>query len=283
MPRLLLLLLLSAAACTTQPGPGGDNPIALAAVPGADAATAPPDPSTAWKQVDAVDISTGLKASVTTSAVCCDGQDPVDGSPARFFLALAAPGSTEGYVLYVDAEDHVVLAGQEEPGKYTIELYRSEEKALRAAGTVTLTVPATGLPTGPLLLWAGTRQPSSVNGVALPNKSEDGSIPTLRLDGPNDVPITEVNVRPISPQRPPDPEGRPPEGDLPPDPEGRPPEGDLPPDPEGRSPEGEPPPEAVAPEDLAVEPPTPPGDLPGAGGPASDEREPADQSPPDSE
>ncbi|MCP4873030.1 MAG: hypothetical protein GY898_30420 [Proteobacteria bacterium] len=264
MPRLLLLLLLSAA-CTTAQAPPGDNPLTAGGGGPVGDAPAPPETSTAWKQVGAVDIAAGLTATVATEAKCCnDKKDEVEGSPARFFLALASPGSSEGYALYLDSKGHTVFAGQEEPGKYSIELFRSVEPAGRSDGIVTHTVPASSLPTGPLLIWAGTRSASTVNGTDLPLRSPDGSIPTLRLDGPNDVVVEEI----ITPEgedgaQPPDPEGRPPEGDLPPDPEGRPPEGKLPPDPEGRPPEGEPPVDAIEPEDKSVDPPAPEGnDLP---------------------
>lgn len=259
MPRLLLLLLL--VACTTAQAPPGDDPIASADAPPPGDSPPPPETSTAWKQVGAVDIAGGLRATVATTATCCAGKDEVEGSPARFFLALAAPGSSEGYALYIDAKGAVVFAGQEAPGKYTVELYRSKGPAPRGDGLVTLEVPADSLPTGPLLIWAGTRNPSTVNTVELPVRAADGSIPTLRLDGPNDVAIDEVAV-PAGEDGslPPDPEGRPPEGQLPPDPEGRPPEGQLPADPEGRPPEGEPPVDAVQPEDASVDPPAPEGD-----------------------
>ncbi len=251
MLRSVLASLFLLAACTSQTGPSTTPPTAPEDDPVGGGVVTPRETSTAWKEGAAVDVAEGLTVTVRTSATCCvEGEVPADRSPARFFLALVASSGAEGYVLFLDRDDAVVLAGQDAPGSYTVELYRGEgdAKASRTGGVVTMTVPPSGLPTGPLLIWAGTRSSSTVGGTPLPVKAEDGSIPTIRLTGPNDVAAAGAPVtRGAEGQLPPDPEGRPPEGEPPGDveqPDFEPPTGagEAPPVDEDTPPPDEPPP-----------------------------------------
>lgn len=184
---LLAATALLVVACGTPevaPNPltvGDEGPAEQLATPTEGASAGPAAPE--WVEVAALALGKELLTTVETKANCCAGEEaPYRGSPARFYLGpqdMSASG--DGYLLWMDAEGHVVLSHQSDPGAYDQVVHRSEAAAPRVDGKVTLTIPASLLPSIPLYIWAGTRNPSTVLGTDLPISLEEGGIPALLL------------------------------------------------------------------------------------------------------
>jgi len=137
-----------------------------------------------WIKTDEIPLDGSLlEVAVQTSDTCCgEGKLRYEESPARFYLA-ADDGSLglNGFLLWLDQDDQVVLSRQTDPGLYTEEIYRSTEPARRAEGKVVLSCPSTLLSAGPMYIWSGSRSPSFVAGKLLPGNNPDGGIPAFLL------------------------------------------------------------------------------------------------------
>jgi len=137
-----------------------------------------------WVKVDEIPLDGPLlEVAVATSDTCCGkSKARYDESPARFYLA-SDDGSLglNGFLLWLDEDDQVVLSRQTEPGLYAEEIYRSTKPAGREDGKVQLSCPSTHLGAGPLYIWSGSRSPSFVAGKQLPDNNPDGGIPAFLL------------------------------------------------------------------------------------------------------
>lgn len=170
-----LILLSFLAACAAQPDPAG---LAVAGAPSPP--PAPGEPTVAFEDVVQLTGVATLEIVAPTTEKCCAGAADAT-SPVRLLLTTVEGGVRDGWLLYADAEDRPVLAGQTGPEAYGKILWTG------AAGTRTeaelrLTVPVEQLPAGVLRLWAGVPLDLQLAGRALPARLETGKVPAARLD-----------------------------------------------------------------------------------------------------
>jgi|GEM_PF-5473766 len=154
---------------------------ATESTPAATASERPGPGEAVWKEVAAVKLAGPLVLVAETEDRCC-GDLPADqGSPVRIYLTSTDEAARDGFLLYLDAQDKPVLAGQSGPEQYGRVLWTGEA-AIREATTVTVSVPVEGLPGGVLRVWAGGTVPLTLGGQELPIKLASGEIPYASVD-----------------------------------------------------------------------------------------------------
>ena len=137
-----------------------------------------------WKKVAELKLEgTMLRTTVQTTAKCCAGAEiHYKRSPARFYLAADDESlGRNGYLLWLDEKDQVVLSRQTEPGVYGEDVYRSKTPAKRQDGRVHLDCPTELLPQVATYIWAGSPTLSSVEGKVLEDGSPEEGIPAFLL------------------------------------------------------------------------------------------------------
>jgi hypothetical protein len=134
-----------------------------------------------WSDVATVELpASGLVVEAATAASCCTGAEPAwKASPVRLYMTVTDGGG--GWLLYLGADDSVVLASMSGPDVYDEVVHTQKNGAKRGADAVTLTFPADKLPGGQLRLWTAHTVATKVLGEALPASLADGGIPSIAV------------------------------------------------------------------------------------------------------